>query len=81
MTSSTRHAAWRVGSRSSRPAGEVISWTAGSETYCAIALTMKSWARGIAAMFIAAVQSCRYETLIDRGSCATSRQLSRSWKS
>jgi hypothetical protein len=34
--------------------------------YCAIAAAMKSCARGMAAMFIAAVLSCRQQTLIDR---------------
>jgi hypothetical protein len=48
-----------VASRSSSPAGVVITWTPGSEMYCAIAATIKSCARGMAAMFIAAVLSCR----------------------
>jgi hypothetical protein len=47
------------GQPSSRPAGDVITRTAGSEMYCAIALTMKSWASGIGAMVIAAVLGWR----------------------
>ena len=59
MISSTRRAACRVGSRSRRPTGLVITWTPGTEMYCAIASAMKSWAGGTAAMFIAAVLSWR----------------------
>jgi hypothetical protein len=58
ITSSTSRADARVGSRASSRSGST-TWTAGSETYAAMASTRNSWARGTEARSIAAVASCR----------------------